>query len=94
MAYLYILYSKKIDKYYVGSCYNLKHRLSEHQNKQYTDSYTSRANDWILFYCIENLQYLQARLIQKHIKKMKSRKYIENLKKYEDISVRLINLYS
>jgi len=46
-----------------------------------------------LYYCIEDLLYHQARAIERHIKKMKSKKYIENLKMYEEISVKLIALY-
>ncbi|TAH01253.1 MAG: hypothetical protein EAZ16_12140 [Sphingobacteriales bacterium] len=30
MPHLYILYSDKIDKYYVGACTNLERRLYEH----------------------------------------------------------------
>ncbi|PZV82882.1 GIY-YIG catalytic domain-containing protein [Algoriphagus aquaeductus] len=30
MAWVYILYSKKIDKYYVGACTDLDRRLYEH----------------------------------------------------------------
>jgi len=42
---------------------------------------------------IDNLEYLQARKIEAHIKRMKSRKFIENLKKYPEIQKRLIKLY-
>jgi len=42
---------------------------------------------------IDNLEYLQARKIEAHIKRMKSRKFIENLKKYPEIQERLIKLY-
>ena len=89
MATVYILYSKTINKYYIGSCVNLEERLEDHKNKKYTDSYTSFVDDWILFYVINDLEYTQARNIENHIKKMKSRIYIENLKKYEEISFKL-----
>jgi putative endonuclease len=36
----------------------------------------------------------QAHKIENHIKKMKSKKYIENLKKYPEISLRLLQKYS
>lgn len=52
------------------------------------------ANDWVLYYSLNELKYKQARLIENHVKKMKSRKYIENLIKYPDISKRSIELYS
>jgi putative endonuclease len=66
----------------------------EHEIGKYKNSYTAKSSDWILFYCIKNLEYNQARLIEKHIKKMKSRKYIENLKKYKEVSLKLMQLYS
>ena len=94
MATLYILYSPIINKYYIGSCINLSERLMDHKIGKYNNSYTAKSNDWILFYCMEHLGYKQARLIEKHIKRMKSRKYIEDLKKYESISASLIKLYS
>ncbi len=94
MATLYILYSAIINKYYIGSCINLSERVIEHQNGRYKNTYTAKSNDWILFYYIDHLEYKQARLIEKHIKRMKSRKYIEDLKKYESISLNLIKLYS
>ena len=89
MATVYILYAKSINKYYVGSCVNLEERLEDHKNKKYSDSFTSVANDWELFYSINDLEYNQARNIENHIKKMKSRVYIENLKRFEEISTKL-----
>ena len=94
MATVYILYSPIINKYYIGSCVNLSERLIEHQTRKYKDSFTAKSNDWILFYCLDNLDYKKARSIEKHIKRMKSRKYIEDLKKYDIISLNLIKLYS
>ena len=93
MSVVYILYSKILKRYYTGSCLNLEQRFDDHKNKKYQNSYTSGVNDWEVFYYIENLQYNQARKIELHIKKMKSKKYIENLKKYEDISLKLRDMY-
>ena len=93
MATLYILYSKKLLKYYIGSCLDIDERLSQHLNNTYSDSFTSKANDWELFFSLVDLHYAQARAIEKHIKGMKSRTYIENLKKYKEISIKLIEKY-
>ena len=89
MATVYILYAKSINKYYIGSCVNLEERLEEHRSKKYGDSFTTIANDWELFYSINDLEYKQARNIENHIKKMKSRVYIENLKEFEEIVTKL-----
>ncbi len=50
-------------------------------SKKFIDGYTSKANDWELFFSIDSLSYNQARQIELHIKKMKSKKYIYDLKK-------------
>jgi len=94
MATVYILYSKSIAKFYVGSCKNLKVRILKHQNKEFNKSFTLRAHDWELYFSIDNLGYNQAREIEKHIKKMKSKAYIRNLKKYADMKSKLILKYA
>ena len=94
MAVVYILYSEKLDSYCTGSCNDLVKRIKEHLNKDYSDSYTTRANDWIIYYSIDQLEYQQARKIEKHIKQMKSKKYIQNLKKYPELTQKLITKYS
>ncbi len=93
MANVYILYSKKLDSYYIGSCKNLDERMLEHARKKFNTSFTIRADDWKLFLKIDNLEYKQARDIEGHIKKMKSRKYIENMVKYPELIDKLIQRF-
>ena len=93
MACVYILYSKALNKYYTGSCFNLEVRLNDHLNKKFIDGYTSKADDWELYFCINNLEYKQARAIEQHIKKMKSRRFIENLKIYPEITEKILKKY-
>lgn len=93
MAAVYILFSEKLNKYYVGSCLEISERLADRETKKYSDSYTGKANDWVLYYSITNLEYKQARSIENYIKRMKSKIYIENLKKYDDLSRKLIEHY-
>jgi len=90
MACVYILHSNSLDKYYVGSCLDLELRLKDHLSKKFTDGFTSKTNDWILYYSVSNLEYGQARKVEAHIKKMKSKKYIENLKKYPELSEKIV----
>jgi putative endonuclease len=94
MATLYILYSKKIDSYYLGSCNDFTKRLDEHLSKKNDNSFTCRADDWVLYFKIDQLEYEQARNIEKHIKKMKSRKYYENLSQYPELVLKLREKYS
>jgi len=89
MAYIYILYSNSLDSHYIGSCKNLENRLFEHNNGTFENSFTSKAKDWVLLLEIENLGYQQARDVEKHIKRMKSKIFIENLMKYPELVEKL-----
>ena len=88
MATVYILYSIDLDKYYTGSCKDLAERLRQHKEKVYPGSFTSKGS-WTLFFSIDGLEYGQARKIEAHIKKMKSRIYINNLQRYPEIVEKL-----
>jgi putative endonuclease len=89
MASIYILYSKKLNRYYAGSCKDLSYRIDQHLNKEYIKSFTAKTDDWDLFFSDDGLKYEQARLIESHIKRMKSKVFIENLRKYPEIFERL-----
>ncbi len=94
MAYVYILYSKSLNCHYIGSCENLKNRLFEHSNDTFENSFTSKTKDWVLILKIENLGYQQSRDVEKHIKRMKSKIFIENLNKYPELVEKLKTRYS
>ena len=94
MAAVYILQSLSKNRFYIGSCLNLKVRLLQHKNNFYSNSYTRRADDWKLFFSLDNLEYESARKIERHIKNMKSAVYIKNLKIYPEMSEKLILKYS
>jgi len=93
MASVYILYSQTLNRFYTGSCKDLSYRVDQHLNKEFTESFTAVADDWELYFSIDNLEYKQARLIEEHIKRMKSKIYIQNLKKYPEIIEKLKIIY-
>jgi putative endonuclease len=93
MAAVYILYSQSLDKYYIGSCIEVTERLNQHLSKIFPGAFTTKANDWVVFFSLINLSYKQARDVESHIKNMKSKKYIQNLKRFPELSQKLINLY-
>lgn len=93
MASVYILFSKKLDRFYTGSCQDLTYRVEQHLNKDFGRSFTAKADDWELFFLIDDLEYTQARQIEEHIKKMKSKVYIQNLKKHPAIIQKLVAQY-
>jgi putative endonuclease len=87
-AFVYILQSQKTSGFYIGQTDDVERRLSMHNHPENED-YTQRDQPWILIKQIECDCRLQARRIEAHIKKMKSRKYIENLVKFEEMSEKL-----
>lgn len=75
--YLYILYSSKLDRYYVGSTRDIKVRLERHLQSH--GGFTSKAKDWELRYSEAFTTRLEAVQRELAIKKWKSRKLIEKL---------------
>jgi len=82
----YIIYSKSLNCFYVGYTSDIEERLKLHNTGHFGGrSFTRKASDWELFLIIPCETITQALFIESKIKKMKSRKYIENLKKYPEI---------
>ncbi len=77
MYFIYILYSQKIDKYYVGCTENLEKRLEEHNAG--LSNFTSKGTPWVRVYFEQLNSLSEARKREIEIKKKKSRKYIEFL---------------
>ena len=77
MPYTYVLYSEKLNKYYIGSCVNMDIRLRQHNLGQ--SKFTSLGIPWVIVYIEEYAILSEARKRELEIKKMKSRKYIEDL---------------
>ena len=90
MASVYILYSGSIDRYYVGfTTESVEQRLQKHNDKYYDDKWTSKGRPWELFLEIRCNTDDEARKVEKHIKKMKSKTYLLNLRKYPEMVDRL-----
>jgi putative endonuclease len=50
MATVYILYSQKINQYYIGSCLDLEKSLAEHLSVKMDVAYTKRSDDWDVYF--------------------------------------------
>ena len=85
MPFCYIIFSSKLDKYYTGSCANFDLRLEAHNSKKYAASFTSKSDDWKRFVVIQTETNKHALRLERKIKRMKSRVFIENLKKYPEL---------
>jgi putative endonuclease len=77
MYYTYIIYSKKVDRYYVGYTSDLEERLQRHHDNKI--SYTGKRGPWTLVWYQPFESATQAYACERTIKKKKSRKYIETL---------------
>ena len=76
-AYCYILYSLKLDKYYVVSTTDIDKRLQERNRGK--EKFTKTGLPWELVYTELFEKLKQAKQKEVYIKKMKSRKYIQVL---------------
>jgi putative endonuclease len=80
MFYIYILYSSKSDKYYVGTTSDINRRLMEHNNPHVFIKYTAKHIPWELKLSFEVSELRShALIVEKFIKKQKSRQFIEKL---------------
>jgi putative endonuclease len=75
--YLYILYSPSIDQYYTGHTGDLEDRLFRHNNSG--SKSTKKAKDWILVHQESFATRSEAVRREAEIKKIRSRRYIEEL---------------
>ena len=92
MPHCYILHSEKVKKFYIGACHgSILSRIEKHNNKGYGNHrYTAIANDWELYLEIETEDYSQAIRIERKIKSMKSKVYIQNLKRYPEMIEKIL----
>jgi len=93
--FCYILFSESINRFYVGYTSDIEERLKLHNSGYFGGrSYTCKASDWDLFLLIPCESAEMAVFFESRIKKMKSRKYIENLKKYPEIIEKILKEYN
>ncbi len=79
MHFVYIIYSKELDRFYVGESASVIERVQQHNSHFFAKSFTSNASDWELKLSMEFPNRISARNAECFIKKMKSRQFIERL---------------
>ncbi|MBC6997304.1 GIY-YIG nuclease family protein [Cytophaga sp. FL35] len=94
MHYVYVIQSEKTKGFYIGETANLETRLNWHNNVELNIGVTKNSIPWQYHFTLPVPNRTIALGIEKHIKKMKSRVYLENLLKYPEISKRLLKKYS
>ena len=93
MFLVYILHSNKLNRFYIGFTEDIETRMEFHLSKVQNKKFTYNADDWQLYLKIDCESKSQALAIEKHIKSMKSKIYIENLLKYPEIILNLKSKY-
>ena len=84
MYHIYILYSNKLDKYYIGHTSDIVGRLRRHNSNH--KGWTGKANDWEVVYSEDYQTKSEAYSRERQLKAWKSRKRIEALIKTKSIA--------
>ncbi len=80
MFYIYILFSNSSDRYYIGQTSDIQKRLTEHNNPSRQDKYTAKHRPWILVLSFQvSPDRGQAIIVERFIKRQKSRIFLEKL---------------
>jgi putative endonuclease len=77
--YLYILYSRKLRRYYIGETPDLERRFRQHQEHYFKKNFTRSAEDWKIVLSKVVASKEKAVLLERFIKRMKSKKFIEKI---------------
>ncbi len=75
--FVYILYSTKLEKYYVGSTHNLEDRLHRHNTGQST--FTKTGTPWNLVHNIEMVTRAEAVQLEMKIKKRGAKRFLQDI---------------
>ena len=94
MHLVYILYSPRLDKYYVGETEDIELRINQHKSNFYKNSYTSKSDDWILKKTFQVNNKSIALQIEKHIKRKGNKEYKEKVIDDDGLVQYLINKFS
>ena len=76
MYFVYTLYSKRLDRLYIGQTQNLDKRVNEHRNG--LSKFTSRTSDWELIYSENCETRRQAMKRERQLKSHKGRDFLRN----------------
>jgi putative endonuclease len=85
MCIVYVLWSHKLKKRYVGFTFDLQKRLSQHNHGK--SSFTKKGIPWIIIYSEEYLTESEARKREKFLKSGVGRKFLDLKLKDAGVSV-------
>jgi len=80
MYFVYILFSKKLQKYYIGQTNNIKNRLQQHNSGE--SNYTSRGIPWeFKWYTMKNTRS-EAIILERKLKNLSQQRLLLFMEKY------------
>lgn len=91
--YVYVIRSIKDASYYIGSTYDTLKRLKWHNDKDRNQGKSRNKIPWEYHLILEVRNKTIGLKIEQHIKRMKSRQYVDNLKKYPEMQKKLIDRF-
>ena len=74
--YVYVLKSKKVRRWYIGSTYNMQKRILAHNAEK--NQSTRHGAPWRIIYCEVSLHRDDARAREKYLKSGMGRRYLKN----------------
>ena len=77
MYAVYILYSSKLDRYYIGYSSDIAGRLRRHND--HSKGYTNAGKPWVLVYYEDYMKKSDASAREKQLKKLKNRVRLEEI---------------
>jgi len=80
MYYVYILFSEKLSKYYIGQTNNIDERLKKH-NSGY-EAFTSKGTPWKLQWKTEKATRSEAVELEQKLKNLSQKRLQQFMKKY------------
>jgi putative endonuclease len=91
MHFCYILHSAKLNRYYIGETPNVESRLIYHNSVELNTNSTKAGIPWQIKLVIPCNDRAHALKVEKHIKRMKSKVFIENLFKYPELLAKIVS---
>jgi putative endonuclease len=80
MYYVYVVYNRRHDKFYIGETADLEERLRAHNDHRFVKSYTVRfSGAWELVYSEECADRQEARRREKQLKSYRGRQFIKEV---------------
>ena len=80
--HVYILYSRSLDRFYVGQTKDLQNRLVEHNQGE--SAYTSTGSPWTLLWSTTKATFRSAELLEEKLKNLSRVRKIKFMYKYKD----------